>query len=195
MADRLGRLSREHSATRRIASVNSEITDLLSPLTESRRAHSIEVGRKVQSVAEFLPEHLRDAATTSAYLHDVGYGYPVIGFHPIDGAVLLEKRGYSRAVCHIVAFHSASTVEATVRGIDLSVYSRFELSRVPHIDVASDFVWWADMTTGPTGQTVTFDERMDDIRERYESGSVVRTAIDQSEPLLRAAVQRVEGSI
>lgn len=77
----------------------------------------------------------------------------------------------------------------------MAMFRRFELARVPGIDVASDFVWWADMTTGPTGQTLTFDERLADIRVRYEIGSIVRTAIDRSEPLLRAAVQRVAGSI
>ncbi|MFI9506189.1 HD domain-containing protein [Nocardia sp. NPDC052566] len=175
--------------------MNSEIVDLLSPLTESRRAHSMEVGRKVESVAEFLPDHLRADTITSAYLHDVGYGYPIIGFHPIDGAVLLEKRGYSRAVCHIVAFHSAALVEAEARGLDVAMFRRFELARVPRIDTASDFVWWADMTTGPSGETLTFEERLADIRARYEVGNVVRTAIDRSAPLLQAAVQRVAGSI
>ncbi|MBF6368923.1 HD domain-containing protein [Nocardia puris] len=180
---------------RTMSKVNSEITRLLEPLTESRRNHTIEVGRKVSSVATLLPDHLRESAIAAGTLHDVGYGYPVLGFHPIDGAVLLEQKGYSRTVCHLVAFHSAATVEAEVRGIDRAVFERFRVGRVPGIDWASDVLWWADMTTGPSGETVTIDERLDDIRDRYEPGSIVRTAISKSEPLLRAAVQRVQESM
>lgn len=167
------------------------MVELLAPLTDSRRAHTIAVGRKVERIAELIPEHLRDETVTAAYLHDVGYGYPVLGFHPVDGARLLAERGYSTTTCHLVAFHSASTVEAEVRGIAPDVFDPFALEGISGLDGANDFVWWADMSTGPTGQPVTIDQRLADIRVRYEAGSIVRTAIDRAEPLLRAAVRRV----
>ncbi|MEV0461433.1 HD domain-containing protein [Nocardia tengchongensis] len=176
--------------------MEAALVELLAPLTDSRRAHTIEVGRKVERVAHLVPEHLRVEAVTAAYLHDVGYGYPVSGFHPLDGAELLSARGYSPVVCYLVAFHSGSTVEAEVRGIDASALEQFALStEVPGIDIANDLVWWADMTTGPTGETVTLDERLAEIRVRYPEGTLVRTAIDRSEPLLRGAVQRASGSM
>ncbi|MFE3195933.1 HD domain-containing protein [Nocardia sp. NPDC059240] len=175
--------------------MESAFSDLLAPLSSTRRAHTLEVGRKVRGVASRLPETVRDDAVTAAYLHDVGYGFPATGFHPIDGANLLSTRRFSAAVCNLVAFHSAAVIEAEVRGLDAQIFEPFALADAPDIDVASDFVWWADMTTGPTGETVTIDRRLAEIRERYEEGSVVRTAIDRSEPLLRAAVQRAEGSM
>lgn len=175
--------------------METALLELLAPLTDSRRAHTVEVGRKVQAVAHHIPDHLRTDTVVSAYLHDVGYGYPTTGFHPIDGANLLAAHGYSEIVCHLVAFHSASTVEAQIRGFDDVIFRRFTLLDVPGLDVANDFVWWADMTTGPDGETLTIDQRLSDIRDRYEDGSIVRTAIDRSEPLLRGAVQRVEGSM
>ncbi|MCU1641194.1 MAG: hypothetical protein JWN03_1469 [Nocardia sp.] len=175
--------------------MDAAIADLLAPLTDSRRAHTIEVGRKVEQVAGLVPASLREEAIIAAQLHDVGYGHPVTGFHPIDGARLLKARGYSPVVCHLVAFHSAAIVEAEVRKIDLSAFNEFFIDDVPGIDVAGDFVWWADMTTGPTGETLTVDERLADIRVRYSEGSIVRTAIDLSEPLLRGAVQRASGSM
>lgn len=172
------------------------MAELLAPLTDSRRAHTVEVGRKVEQVAHLVPESLRAEVVTAAYLHDVGYGYPTSGFHPLDGAELLEARGYSHTVCHLVAFHSASTVEADVRGIDPKALDQFAmLDEVPGIDIANDLVWWADMTTGPTGETLTLDERLADIRVRYPEGTLVRTAIDRAEPLLRGAVQRASGSM
>ncbi|MBF6212252.1 HD domain-containing protein [Nocardia puris] len=175
--------------------MDAAIEGLLIPLTESRRAHTIEVGRKVERVAHLVPEEIRAEVVSAAYLHDVGYGYPVSGFHPLDGAELLEARGYSPIVCHLVAFHSASTVEAEVRGIDAKSFDRYALAPVPGIAMANDLVWWADMTTGPTGSTLTLGERLADIRVRYPSGTLVRTAIDRAEPLLRGAVQRASGSM
>ncbi|QLY33296.1 HD domain-containing protein [Nocardia huaxiensis] len=175
--------------------MEAALSDLLTPLTTARREHTLEVGRKVKRVAHRLPENLRSETVVSAYLHDVGYGYPDTGFHPIDGANLLAARGFSPIVCNLVAFHSASTVEAEVRGIEAEVFDRFRLVDVAGLDRATDLVWWADMTTGPNGELFTIDQRLSEIRDRYEAGSIVRTAIDRSEPLLRGAVQRVEGSM
>ncbi|MFF0613189.1 HD domain-containing protein [Nocardia tengchongensis] len=176
--------------------MDAAMAELLAPLTASRRAHTIEVGRKVERFAHLVPENLRAEVVTAAYLHDVGYGYPASGFHPLDGAELLEAQGYSRTVCHLVAFHSASTVEADVRGIAPESLHQFALSGdTPGIDIANDLVWWADMTTGPTGETLTLEQRLADIRVRYPEGTLVRTAIDRAEPLLRGAVQRASGSM
>jgi hypothetical protein len=174
---------------------SAPFADLLSPLTSARRAHTLEVGRKVWSVAHRVPEHLREDTVTAAFLHDVGYGYPVTGFHPIDGANLLASQGFSPVVCSLVAFHSAATIEADVRGLDPQLFKAFAITRDADLDEANDFVWWADMTTGPTGGTLTIDQRLADIKHRYEEGSIVRTAIDRAEPLLRGAVQRVSGSM
>ncbi|MFI5783426.1 HD domain-containing protein [Nocardia sp. NPDC051570] len=175
--------------------MDSTITELLEPLTNARRAHSIEVGRKVESRSDLLPKEIRSMTILAAYLHDVGYGHPIIGFHPIDGANLLQSQGFPECVCHIVAFHSASRVEADVRGLGKAIFEPFQAPDVPGLAQATDLVWWADMTTGPNGETLTFDERIDEILTRYEEGSVVHTAITRAEPLLRAAVQRASGSM
>ncbi|MFC9436747.1 HD domain-containing protein [Nocardia sp. NPDC057030] len=175
--------------------MDAAITELLTPLTESRRAHSIAVGRRMESVAHLLPEELRQEAITAAYLHDVGYGHPETRFHPIDGANLLQSLGYSSVVCHVVAFHSASVIEADVRGFDLGVFDRFKVVDVPGIDMVDAFMWWADMTTGPNGETFTVDERLDEILRRYEPGSIVHTAISRAAPLIRSVVQRASGSM
>ncbi|WP_433196667.1 HD domain-containing protein [Nocardia sp. CA-107356] len=175
--------------------MDAAIDELLASLTESRRVHSLAVGRRLESVAHMLPEHLRQDAITAAYLHDVGYGYPVTGFHPIDGANFLESLGYSPVVCHAVAFHSASVVEADVRGLDLAAFDRFKATNVDALDTVDAFVWWADMTTGPNGELLTVDERLDEILSRYEPGSTVHTAISRAEPLIRTMVQRASGSM
>lgn len=176
-------------------SVNEVIAKLLAPLTDSRRAHSVAVGRRMESVADLLPEDLRADAVTAAYLHDVGYAETGLGFHPIDGARLLRSLGYSPVVCHIVAFHTASVVEADVRGIDPQVFAEFVVDDVLGLELADDFMWWADLSTGPNGESFTTDQRIDEILSRYEAGSIVHTAITRSAPLLRAAAQRAAGSM
>lgn len=178
-----------------MGTVDDAMMKLLAPLTDSRRAHSLAVGRRMESVADQLPEHLRSDAIDAAYLHDIGYGHPVTGFHPIDGARLLRSLGYSAVVCHLVAFHTAAVVEAEVRGIDLAAFDEFRLDGVADLDRADDFMWWADLSTGPSGESFSVDERINEILTRYEPGSIVHTAISRSAPLLRAAVQRVSGSM
>lgn len=180
---------------RTMAAVDDAMAELLKPLTDSRRAHSIAVGRRMESAANLLPDHLRADAVKAAYLHDVGYGHPDLGFHPIDGARLLRSRGYSPVVCHVVAFHTAAEVEAEVRGLDPSVFEEFRLSDVAGLDVVDDFMWWADLSTGPNGEDFTVDQRLREILRRYEPGSIVHTAITQAEPRLRLAVQRASGSM
>ncbi|MFR9752587.1 HD domain-containing protein [Nocardia sp. 004] len=175
--------------------MNQAMAELLAPLTESRRAHSIAVGRRMETVAELLPAELRADAVIAAYLHDVGYGHPDLGFHPIDGARLLQTLGYSRVVCHMVAFHTAAEVEAGVRGLNAAVFDDFRLTGVAELDKADDFLWWSDLSTGPNGQDFTVDERLAEILRRYEPGSIVHTAITQAEPRLRAAAQRASGSM
>ncbi|WP_280215361.1 HD domain-containing protein [Nocardia cyriacigeorgica] len=175
--------------------MNQVVADLLAPLTESRRTHSVAVGQRMESIAKLLPADLRGDAVTAAYLHDVGYGHPDLGFHPIDGARLLRSLGYSPVVCHMVAFHTAAEVEAGVRGLGTDIFDEFRLPNRAGLDKAADFLWWADLSTGPNGEDFTVDERLAEILWRYEPGSAVHTAITKAEPRLRAAVQRVSGSI
>ncbi|MEU7764530.1 HD domain-containing protein [Nocardia sp. NPDC049190] len=175
--------------------MNEAMAELLSALTDSRRAHSIGVGQRMESVAKLLPAGIRADAVTAAYLHDVGYGHPDIGFHPLDGARLLQSLGYSQVVCHIVAFHTAAEVESEVRGLDPRMFDEFRLTDVVGLDMADDFMWWADLSTGPNGEEFSVDERLAEILRRYEPGSVVHTAITRAEPRLRMAVQRASGSM
>ncbi len=175
--------------------VNKAVGELLSPLGDARRAHSLAVGRRMESVVSHLPVELRADAVTAAYLHDVGYGHPDLGFHPIDGARLLRSRGYSPTVCHMVAFHTAAQTEAAVRGLDDQIFDEFQSVDVDGIQTADDFLWWADLSTGPQGEVFTLDERLSEILQRYEPGSIVYTAITRAESQLRDAFQRVSGSM
>lgn len=169
--------------------------DLLSALTEDRRAHSMSAGARAASAVELLPPALRGDLVVAATLHDVGYGHELLGFHPLDGAAFLAGLGFSAVVCHLVAHHTASTFEADMRGISLDSYRPFDVHNCGGLGQAHAVMWWADLTTGPQGQLMTVEERLDDIVERHGPESVVSRSTLSIRELLIAAGQSPVGSI
>ena len=89
--------------------------------------------------------------------------------------------------------HSASTYEAEERGIDLAVYADFVVDQ--DLSEAHAVLWWADMTTGPQGQDVTVEDRLEEICVRYGPDEVVTRFINRARPALVAAGQSPYGSI
>lgn len=151
-------------------------------------------------MATSVSTHLRGDLITAATLHDIGYGHPVTGFHPIDGARFLADRGFSRVVCHLVAHHSASSYEARERGIHPDVFREFAISDdwssgVSDIGRAHAALWWADMTTGPDGQVVTVEQRLAEISSRYGPDDPVSRFIGEAREILISAGQLPIGSI
>jgi HD domain len=167
--------------------------DLLAGLGDDRREHSLAVGRKAQGAAGSVAPALRSDLVVAAVLHDIGYGQVDTGFHPLDGARYLAGQGFSPVVCNLVVHHSASTLEAEIRGFDRSVYDEFAMDR--DLGRAHAVLWWADMTTGPQGQDVTVEERLDEIRARYGPGDVVTRFIERARSVLLQAGQSPVGSI
>lgn len=167
---------------------------LVQQLPRPRRDHSMAVGRAAERIANVLPADQRADFVTAAYLHDIGYAQKSFGFHPIDGARYLATKGYSKLVLYLVANHTAARIEAQVRGLDPALFDEFAYDDAD-AQAASDLLWWADLTTGPTGETVTPAERLAEIRVRYGPDHIVTTAINRAEPLLLAAVHRAEGSM
>ena len=55
-----------------------------------------------------------------------------------------------------------------------------------------DLLWYLDMTTGPAGDRVSFDDRMDEVRDRYPADHYVSRALDGSMSDRRSAVARAE---
>ena len=125
----------------------------------------------------------------AALLHDVGYSPRIAttGFHPLDGARALESSATSPRLVALVAHHSCAYREAELRGLSA------ELSEwIDEETPLRDALWWADMTTSPHGLPVAFDERLEEIQDRYGPQDVVTFFIRQAEPELRGAVERTE---
>lgn len=156
-----------------------------------RWAHVRGVGRRVRVVRPLFAGE-GDVLVSAAVLHDVGYAPDLAhtGFHPLDGARYLRKLGASERLCALVAHHSGAWREAELRGLSA------ELAEwVDEETPLRDALWWADMTTSPDGEVVSFDERVKEIQERYGPDDLVTFFIRQAEPELRGAVERTEARL
>jgi hypothetical protein len=158
----------------------------------ARLAHVAGVSARLSRAAALVPADLRTLTAAAAWLHDIGYAPSVrrTGFHPLDGARFLEANGYPGVVCQLVGHHSGAEYEATVRGLGA------ELAQFPMPEQGVlDLLTWADMTTSPTGATVSLAERVEEILLRYPESDPVHQAITAARPTLAGAVQRVEARL
>ena len=142
--------------------------------------------------AEKLSAHLEDGPllVAAAWLHDVGYA-PALAthlFHPLDGARALRELVGDQRLCGLVAYHSAAAFEASALGLADELRTEFSDEE----GLTRDLLWYLDMTTSPDGETVTFDDRMNEVRTRYPDDHYVIRALDAGMTERRLAVDRAE---
>lgn len=125
----------------------------------------------------------------AAWVHDVGYSPELIStaFHPLDGAKYLRSIKAEERLAGLVAFHSSAASEAEALGLDDQL-AEFTDERT----LVRDLLWYADMTIGPSGEILTFEERMNEVRERYSPDHYVIRALDAGMGERRDAVLRAE---
>ncbi len=167
------------------AAVNAE--RLLSPLG-NRWRHVRQVAEQARQVAAVVPPNDRDLLIAAAYLHDIGYALSLAstGFHPLDGARWIRNSGPGGRLARLVAYHSCAIYEARVRGLADSLMAEFE----PEESATYDALVFCDMTTGPTGKTVLFEDRIREIRERYGPDHEVTVALSSSYSSLAGCCER-----
>lgn len=168
-------------------------SDLVAELlgkTGTRLAHSVGVARRAEQLTTDWTTSKRKHVTTAAYLHDIGYSSKCrrTGWHPYDGALWLADNGYDLPLCQLVLWHTASWHEGRLRGLLDTAVTRFGPPDTNSIEVA--VLTASDLLTGPTGQPLTIDERVDDIKNRYSSESVVARALTKAETDMRCCVKR-----
>ncbi|GEL19587.1 HD domain-containing protein [Pseudonocardia asaccharolytica] len=160
--------------------------ELLSPLP-NRWLHTQAVAARAKQLAEAVPEKARELLLVASWWHDLGYAPQLAetGFHPLDGALHLDREGYAPRLCALIAHHSAASFEADERGL------ADELARWPREDSAvADALWTADMTTGPRGERMDYADRLDEILSRYEPDSPVARAMTRARPAIEGAISR-----
>jgi hypothetical protein len=155
----------------------------------TRLAHVSAVAARVQTIG--LRPHDTDTVEAAAWLHDIGYAIEAAktGFHALDGARLLDSLGAPASIVSLVGYHSGAEFEAAERGLsdDLAEIRRPDQRLL-------DALTYADMTTGPTGESLTVDERLIDILARYGPDHPVHRAVQRSRGDLADSVQRTTAS-
>jgi putative nucleotidyltransferase with HDIG domain len=158
---------------------------LVAPLGD-RWTHVQAVADKARGLATVLSAEDADLLLAAALLHDVGYAPSLnrLGFHAVDGARFLRAHGQER-LARLVAHHSGARFEAEERSL-IGELATFPVEDGPVMDALT----FADMTTGPAGQPMTLDQRIEEVQRRYPADDPVYRAIVRARPLLQAAIDR-----
>ena len=106
--------------------------------------------------------------------------------HAIDGAEHLHKLGAPKLMVSLVAWHTGAEYEADERGLTGRLLN---FDRPPQDNL--DLLIYADLTTGPAGQPMEIEQRLDEIFERYEPQHPVHRAVEQSRHYLVSCAARV----
>lgn len=164
-----------------------QATLLLLPLG-NRWLHTKGVVERAQHVGKAFNKEDRSLLIAAAYLHDTGYAPSLnkTNFHPLDGATYLKSQSQIR-LASLVAYHSEAQFEARLRGLATELY-KFQ----PETSVIADALTYCDMTTGPTGLHISFEERIADIFQRYDETHIVNRAIHQAIPSLASAISKTQ---
>ena len=159
---------------------------LLADAVPRRWSHVTAVAHKARIIADGLTQD-GELLEATAWVHDVGYAPTVAtsGFHPLDGARYLNEHGAPKRVVDFVAFHSSAWAEAQEFGV-ADELAEFDDERT----LTRDLLWYCDMTTGPDGRDLDFDDRMAEVRERYGPDHYVTRALDAGMDERRAAISR-----
>ena len=132
-----------------------------------------------------------DLLAAAAWLHDIGYAPDLVdtGFHPLDGARYLGDISQAdELLCRLVAHHSCAVIEAAQRGLDRTLVREF----APIDGELADALVYCDMTTGPDGQRMSVEQRLDEISSRYAPDHPVSQALAHTAPELTRAVRRIQ---
>jgi hypothetical protein len=164
---------------------------LVSPLGR-RWSHVQTVVARAGELTDAVRPDQAEHLVAAAWLHDIGYA-PEIGltrFHPLDGARYLRDLDWPADVVNLVAHHSGARFEAAERGMSE------QLNEFPFVDnPVLDALVTADLTTGPGGERLTYDERIAEILERYPVNDPVHRTWIKAAPVLKEAVRRTTGRL
>jgi hypothetical protein len=162
--------------------------DLLARQLPQRWTHVQAVTLRAKTLDPLMGDDA-DLLAAAAWLHDIGYSpeIAITGLHSLDGARHLAKIDAPARLSGLVAFHSAAWWDAELCGLT-SALEEF----VDEDTLLKDGLWWADMTTGPDGQTMTFPERMAEVQRRLGVDHVASQGIVRSWSVRSRAIDSIE---
>jgi len=141
-----------------------------------------------RNLARWLVPEDREVLVAAAYLHDIGYApeVAVTGFHPLDGARHLRALGHCR-LAGLVAHHTGARHEARLRGLQEELTEFEDEASLVTVALA-----YCDLTTGPSGEWMTPEQRLLDVEVRYGEDSPVTRGLRTGWPELMNTVGQVE---
>ncbi|MGA8943453.1 MAG: HDIG domain-containing metalloprotein [Thermoactinomyces sp.] len=180
--------------------MNDKILNDYIPSGTNRYKHILGVVRHMKHLLDRIniADKLKPLLIQAAYLHDIGYSNRLnaTNFHPFDGAVFAQNHGFPKPVVAAVLFHSGACESAKKTGSDL--VSVYELN-TPLLDDTDwlfiDLVTYCDLHTAPTGENITFDERIQEIIQRYGESHEVSRFMVGNRKNFKKTIQRVEKQI
>lgn len=176
-----------------VVSALSLAREILAEELPRRWQHVQAVGQRGREFRHFHNRHRLDLLVAAGYVHDIGYSERIAetGFHPIDGARHLRRLGFDEAIVGLVAHHTCAHVEADLRGLGLALRREFPFDpALPH-----DELLFCDLTTGPSGEPVTVEDRLEEVKQRYGPDDLVHRFIVAAEDQLLAAASRAEAML
>ena len=161
--------------------------DLLRQLPE-RWQHSAGVAHRAEELACTIGDDDPTLLVCAAWLHDIGYSAAIAdtGFHPLDGARYLRRRGLPPRLCALIAHHSGAVYVAAAQGLALPL-ADFPREQTP----LSDALTYADQTVGPNGRPMSVAERSADMLARRGGDSPNAKVHHLRGPYLLAVADRV----
>lgn len=166
-----------------------EFAHLIFMGADSRLRHTTSVARAAADVSRTVAPGDVELLLAAAWLHDVGYapGAKDTDFHPLDGARFLERDGWPQRVCGLVAFHSGAIFVANHLGLGRELrHFREEPGAL------GDALTYADQTSGPNGERMTLEQRLEDKLRRHGPDSPSGRVHAERAQAIRDAALRVE---
>lgn len=154
--------------------------------------HTQGVAARAAAAAVVLPPQHRPALLAASWVHDIGYAgwLHYCEFHPLNGAWHLQALGYDPLVVGLVAHHSGARFLATELGLS-TLLAPFD-DPLFTTGALADALTYSDQTTGPQGQVVDVDTRLDEVLTRHGPGSPHARSHRRRAPAVRSAVGRTE---
>ncbi len=186
-----------HSATVTKASMDaSKLAQYLSPKS-NRYQHILGVVRLMEDLLPSLqiPDNWKPHVIQACYLHDIGYSPKLnqYGFHPLDGAIFASKKGFVKPVVSAILFHSCAYEIAQMEKNQkrLSIYQAHLPLLDEHDRLLIDLVTYCDIHTSPTGEKISFQERVKEVIDRYGAHHPVSKMMVQNQKHYEVVVTRV----
>lgn len=154
-----------------------------------RLRHVTATGLRAEALASHLPLSGRDRLmlVSAGWLHDIGYGCPHTGWHPIDGARWARQRGEKR-LAGLIGWHTTAGEESDLLGLRLALV---EVAPEREDTLLMCALTWLDMTTGPRGQRMSPGERLSEVEVRHGSESSRSRAMHRAWPRLNEMFARL----